>query len=1012
MSAEMAAAISSSDEGFPGMPGATPTIRPINSLNTSPLPLPRSLVISPDLDALLEHEERTRMSPNVSPTSAWAPTFAATSTEFVTFTSSLPIGLPLPPRGPRRPRPPLTSCENMMNGFDPQCSPIEPNHPVQTIMITEAPPRYSQMDPGSMPSSLISPNPYINPPPTLQDIMLHVNENITPDRQSEDMTTSSVDQSRGRGRPHVSVDVSQSLGDTRLVDQRPQEQPKSPTSRVDRLLSKARNRFQDYSNSTEERPSSSSSSNSASSGGKGRRLLKLKTAVNGNRTQQAGNQGVRGQGSPIGDEATSRPGRRPLCLSHGVSSSPSSLDDSDGLTDSSYPLSTIDPRVSISSTIYFAPSAAYSNPPFSMHSPRNSPPPDHSRNSSPRRKNSDTQSFIEFSPERSESSRDRHPFYRMKKNGLASRPSSRSRSRSPQPSSLARSTLVPRPANPGTPSRSTSPTTHNRTPDLTLKANGDNLPPTTNFLDVDERADLIRKSRKLAQLFGQPLGPDVLARQDPGRNLRPNDGPSGRSHHHQRQALSVSIADDDAKPQRHKAMWPPEGTKYMSANGRRHSSPLTPDEFSFLSEVPSNDSKMIGLDSGSESDDTHKGDNERERRKQTEKNVARASMTSFMDLSDEEAVDTHRSGHPAAHHPSRRPSSPSYQSMYENMTPEEQAEEDRRKKREKLARLHRFLGSRVPPDLVLGIDIPPAECMLPPAAFDSAILGEDDPNSRKAWMKRRRSSSAAAFSSTWSDTLDRLKEDLNEKEKAINVRRAQKMEKVFGVAPPQGLYHTRHSPAPSSNTPAGRVPGYTNLSDAMSTSVANVRNFNRSAYIRPVKKHTRPGTSESSRHLLPKGQDVNESVGRTSAIYSHYQYSLNSLNDIIDRDDRASLAELHEYLHKGDVAGPSLDRHTFTASSKERRRSLPVRTSLLSLSSEYSITSPKPEVTDFQLRRRRAAKLTQFFGVDYTELISDVLESIENGLEHERTRGTLNTEEVEDLLVRLRDLRIKREGVL
>jgi predicted secreted protein len=84
---------------------------------------------------------------------------------------------------------------------------------------------------------------------------------------------------------------------------------------------------------------------------------------------------------------------------------------------------------------------------------------------------------------------------------------------------------------------------------------------------------------------------------------------------------------------------------------------------------------------------------------------------------------------------------------------------------------------------------------------------------------------------------------------------------------------------------------------------------------------------------------------------------------------------------------------------------------MLSVASEISITSPKPEITDFQIRRRRVAKLTQFFGVDYRELINDVLESIENGLEHERKRGTLRAEEVEDLLERLRALRVKREGV-
>lgn len=127
------------------------------------------------------------------------------------------------------------------------------------------------------------------------------------------------------------------------------------------------------------------------------------------------------------------------------------------------------------------------------------------------------------------------------------------------------------------------------------------------------------------------------------------------------------------------------------------------------------------------------------------------------------------------------------------------------------------------------------------------------------------------------------------------------------------------------------------------------------------------------------------------------------------QDDRESLAELHEYLNSNDISAtpfaaskPPLeqtknDRRSSTASSKsERRRSLPTRTSLISLSSEYNVSlTPKPEATDFQIRRRRAAKLTQFFGVDYRELIRDVLESIESGLEHERKRGTLNSDEVE-----------------
>ena len=74
---------------------------------------------------------------------------------------------------------------------------------------------------------------------------------------------------------------------------------------------------------------------------------------------------------------------------------------------------------------------------------------------------------------------------------------------------------------------------------------------------------------------------------------------------------------------------------------------------------------------------------------------------------------------------------------------------------------------------------------------------------------------------------------------------------------------------------------------------------------------------------------------------------------------------------------------------------------MTSISSELSFTMPRPDLTDFQLRRRRAAKLTNFFGVDYRVLIQDVLESIESGLEHERKRGTLAAEEAEVCLTLL-----------
>lgn len=79
----------------------------------------------------------------------------------------------------------------------------------------------------------------------------------------------------------------------------------------------------------------------------------------------------------------------------------------------------------------------------------------------------------------------------------------------------------------------------------------------------------------------------------------------------------------------------------------------------------------------------------------------------------------------------------------------------------------------------------------------------------------------------------------------------------------------------------------------------------------------------------------------------------------------------------------------------ERRRSLPTRSSTVSLASQFSLGSPSPERTSFQARRRQAAKLTHFFGVDYRDIIGDILESIERYVEEESHRGTLHPEEIQ-----------------
>jgi len=64
---------------------------------------------------------------------------------------------------------------------------------------------------------------------------------------------------------------------------------------------------------------------------------------------------------------------------------------------------------------------------------------------------------------------------------------------------------------------------------------------------------------------------------------------------------------------------------------------------------------------------------------------------------------------------------------------------------------------------------------------------------------------------------------------------------------------------------------------------------------------------------------------------------------------------------------------------------------MMSLQSIDTLSPPTPD--EFQTRRKRAAKLTNFFGVDYRQLFGEVLDSIENGVREEGYRGNLSPEE-------------------
>ena len=239
------------------------------------------------------------------------------------------------------------------------------------------------------------------------------------------------------------------------------------------------------------------------------------------------------------------------------------------------------------------------------------------------------------------------------------------------------------------------------------------LSPTTNFLDSEERADLVRKTRKLARVFGKTPGADVLPVQE--------------------LSLPMSRYSSDSDWSRSPAS--------QSDEVRRHSAPLSPDDVYSMSSHGSPLKDKAGHNVLSDTFD--QGD--------------AASVI----LEEDKIIK-------------RLPVIPA-QSQSGPMFDEDEQADERRRKREKLAKLHRFLGSRVPINLVLGTDIQPS---LPSPYFSPIGSLYRDEDGQTTWLKRRKSSSAILSSPHWSNDLERVKEELNEQEKFINVRRAVKMEKV------------------------------------------------------------------------------------------------------------------------------------------------------------------------------------------------------------------------------------------
>jgi hypothetical protein len=634
---------------------------------------PRLLIISPNLDALVEHDEQTRCQ-----------TADCSYTQLTPLSS--PIGLSPPPRRSRGPKPLLWPSETRTVETILENQEILPAIPISPI------------------SSSTS-NPYINPAPTLDEI-LHVG--------MPSMSVSSL-MTKSPARDH---DAS---ADCALPWSQIDAQKFIPAQRSPHAAA-TQNSDGDGLEPLAEQPLSTLS-----------RTPNSKQISDTKKSALPIDNLPRPRNMPQTDRVPWRGG--PL-ISHGRPSSISSFDSVSSSTNGPTSTAENEPRISISSTIYPASSTQSHS-----HSLYNEPASTNYRNSfmelySP--------AYPEFNLGGSSPVVDgsHEPISPIRFSGSPISDIILSPIAGQLRSSKPPIPTTPKPKFSRVTTKTRQPSSMPSTPPPSMQSD---LPPTTNFLDIDERADLVRKSRKLARVFGQTPGADAMAQQESGRS--PNN----------------TFLQTRSRGVVRRSVQQPLGV----AGPRRHSMPLTPDDVSFLSiksptfngyPSPSNSKFQDEMDPQARTSSSDAAPRD------ASNQIRSSPPTSFIDLSDDGVKSSSTS------------LAISNSLPLESMSLEESADNERRRKRERLAKLHRFLGSRVPANLVLGID--DVEASLPPPTPMGSLSESDDANIRKTWLKRRRSSSAVLATPAWDDGLERAKAELDDREKAINVRRAQKMEKV------------------------------------------------------------------------------------------------------------------------------------------------------------------------------------------------------------------------------------------
>jgi len=238
---------------------------------------------------------------------------------------------------------------------------------------------------------------------------------------------------------------------------------------------------------------------------------------------------------------------------------------------------------------------------------------------------------------------------------------------------------------------------------------------------------------------------------------------------------------------------------------------------------------------------------------------------------------------------------------------------------------------------------------------------------------------------------------LTGEQRAQCVKRKVKMEKMFGTLPPQTLYQPR---PPTQQAQYDEDESYDEkaLSDAASGMSP---------------QYLQHRTSLLSLAMIVESNDK-KSLTRMLACYQGEEDDQESL--ISSSDSEVDFEDAMEDGRPADLPPRPSNPGGLRRRSTHSLDHAPTISHVYGSAYAGDWAPPDPAETlpvdfnalGFQQRRRRAEKLQRIFGVDYRTLFKEVLDNIENEVKDDRNRGVLSSDELQELLGKLRSLEAKR----